>query len=99
VATDDRGATKRSATVTVTVATPVPIVLGAVQRPSNTQFIFSYSATVGPRYAVERAMQAGATSNWTTIQSNTANVNPMTVTDTAAKNRTNFYRVRRLPNP
>jgi hypothetical protein len=100
VAKDDRGATKRSATVTVTVVTPVPIVLGAVQRPSDTQFVFSYSANVGLRYAVERAVQPGETwSNWTTIRSNTANVNPMTVTDTAATNRMNFYRVRRLPNP
>jgi len=96
VATDDHGVTKRSATVTVTVVTPVPIVLGALQRSFGTQSVFSYSANVGLRYAVER----GATwSNWTTIRSNTANVNPMTVTDTAATNRMNFYRVRRLPNP
>jgi len=96
VARDDRGATKRSATVTVTVVTPVPIVLSGIQRSFDTQSVFSYSANVGLRYAVER----GATwSNWTTIRSNTANVNPMTVTDTAATNRMNFYRVRRLPNP
>jgi hypothetical protein len=45
-------------------------------------------------------VERGATlSNWTTIRSNTANVNPMTVTDTAATNHMNFYRVRRLPNP
>jgi hypothetical protein len=82
--------------VTLTVVTPVPIVLGAVQRSFGTQFVFSYSANVGLRYAVER----GATwSNWTTIRSDTANVNPMTFTDTAATNRMNFYRVRRLPNP
>jgi hypothetical protein len=96
VATDDRGATRRSATVTVTVVTPVPIVLSGIQRSFNTQSVFSYSANVGLRYAVER----GATwSNWTTIRSNTANVNPMTVTDTAATNWMNLYRVRLLPNP
>ena len=95
VATDDRGATNRSATVTVTVVTPVPIVLGAVQR-SGTRFVFSYSANVGLRYAVERS---ATLRNWTTIWSNTANFNPMTFTDTAATNRMNFYRVRRLPNP
>jgi hypothetical protein len=75
--------------------TPVPIVLGAVQR-SGTQFVFSYSADVGLRYAVERS---ATLSNWTTIWSNTANFNPMTVTDTAATNWMNFYRVRRLPSP
>ena len=81
--------------MTLTVVTPVPIVLGAVQRSSDTQFVFSYSADVGLRYAVERS---ATWSNWTTIRSDTANVNPMTVTDTAATNRMNFYRVRRLPN-
>ncbi len=81
--------------VTLTVVTPVPIVLGAVQR-FGTQFVFSYSADVGLRYAVERS---ATLTNWTTIRSDTANVNPMTVTDTAATNRMNFYRVRRLPNP
>jgi len=82
--------------VTLTVVTPVPIVLGGVQRSFGTQFVFSYSADVGLRYAVERS---ATLSNWTTIWSNTANVNPMTFTDTAATNRMNFYRVRRLPNP
>ena len=96
VAKDDRGATKRSATVTVTVVTPVPIVLSGIQRSSDTQSVFSYSANVGLRYAVERGAML---TNWTTIRSDTANVNPMTVTDTAATNRMNFYRVRRLPNP
>jgi len=95
VAKDDGGATKRSATVTVTVVTPVPIVLSAVQR-SGTRFVFSYSANLGLRYAVERSTTL---SNWTTIRSNTANVNPMTVTDTAATNWINLYRVRLLPNP
>ena len=81
--------------VTLTVVTPVPIVLGAVQR-FGTQFVFSYSADVGLRYAVERS---ATLTNWTTIRTNTANVNPMTFTDTAATNRMNFYRVRRLANP
>jgi hypothetical protein len=79
--------------VTLTVVTPVGIVLDAVQR-FGTQFVFSYSADVGLRYAVER----GTTwSNWTTIRTDTANANPMTVTDTAATNRMNFYPDRRNP--
>jgi len=96
VARDDCGATKRSATVTVTVVTPVPIVLSGIQRSFDTQSVFSYSANVGLRYEVERS---ATWSNWTTIRTDTANVNPMTFTDTAATNRMNFYRVRRLPNP
>jgi len=81
--------------VTLTAIAPVPIVLGAVQR-FGTQFVFSYSADVGLRYAVERS---ATLTNWTTIWSNTANVNPMTFTDTAATNGMNFYRIRQLPNP
>ena len=81
--------------VTLTVVTPVPIVLGSVQR-FGTQFVFSYSADVGLPYAVERS---ATLTNWTTIWSNTANVNPMTFTDTPATNGLNLYRVRRLPNP
>jgi len=81
--------------VTLTVVTPVPIVLGPVQRAFGTQSVFSYSADVGLRYAVERS---ATWSNWTTIQTDTANTNPMTVTDFAT-NRMNFYRVRRLANP
>src|SRR6185436_18979118 len=83
VATDDRGATKRSATVTVTVVTPVPIMLSGIQR-SGTRFVFSYSANLGLGYAVERS---ATLSNWTSIWSNTANFNPMTFTDTTATNR------------
>ena len=54
--------------MTLTVVTPVPIVLGSVQR-FGTQFVFSYSADVGLRYAVERS---ATLSNWTTIWSDTA---------------------------
>src|SRR5206468_9621816 len=82
--------------VTLTVVTPVPIVLSGLQRSFDTQSVFSYSADVGLRYAVERSTTL---SNWTTILTDTANTNPMTVTDTAATNWMNFYRVRRLPNP
>jgi hypothetical protein len=46
-----------------------------------------------------RSERSATWSNWTTIRTDTANVNPMTVTDTVATNRMNFYRVRRLPNP
>ena len=83
VATDDRGATKRSATVTVTVVTPIPIVLSGIQRPFGTQFVFSYSANVGLRYAVDRSTTL---TNWTTIRTDTANVNPMTVSGTITTN-------------
>jgi hypothetical protein len=82
--------------VTLTAVTAAPVVLGAVHRPLGTQFVFSYSAEVGLSYAVE---SSATLSNWTTLQTDTASTNPMTVTDTLATNRMNFYRVRRVPNP
>src|SRR5580765_5054596 len=81
--------------VTLTVVTPIPIVLSGMQRSFDTQSVFYYSADVGLRYAVDRS---ATLSNWTTILTDTANTNPMTVTDFAT-NQMNFYRVRRLPNP
>jgi hypothetical protein len=82
--------------VTLTAVTPVPIVLSGMKRAFDTQSVFSYSADVGLRYAVERS---ATLSNWTTIRTDTANTNPMTVTDAVATNQMNFYRVRLLPNP
>lgn len=73
----------------------MPIVLSDIQRSFGTQSVFSYSANVGLRYRVERS---AALRNWTAIGSDTANVNPMTITDFAT-NRMNFYRVMRFPNP
>ncbi len=81
--------------VTLTVVALVPIVIGAIQRSYGTQSVFSYSADIGLRYEVERSTTL---SNWATIWSNTANVNPMTFTDVAT-NGMNFYRIRRLPGP
>ena len=63
-----------------------------VQRKNGT--LYDGTAALNS-YAVERS---ATWSNWTTIRTDTANTNPMTVTDFAT-NRMNFYRIRRLANP
>jgi hypothetical protein len=55
---------------------PVPIVFSGIQRSFDTLSLFSYSANIGLRYAMER----GATlSNWTAIRTDTALTLPLTV--------------------
>jgi hypothetical protein len=80
----------------VTLTVPDSIVLSGMQRSLGTQSVFSYSANIALRYAVERS---ATLSNWTAIRTDTANTNSMTVTDTASTNRMYFYRVRLWPNP
>src|SRR6185503_10554531 len=53
VATDNRSATGTSSVATISVVTPVPIVLSGPQRLSATQFQFRYTANPGLRYVVE----------------------------------------------
>jgi hypothetical protein len=95
VATDDGGLSATNAIV-VHVVTPVPIVLGALQRTSPTSFQFTYSANVGLRYVVE---WSGDLMTFTPITTNTAASNPVTFLDTGAVGFLKFYRVGRLPNP
>ena len=95
VATDNGGLSATNA-ITLHVVTPVPIVLGNLQRTSPTSFQFTYSATVGLRYVVERS---GSLTIFTPIATNTAASNPVTFLDNAALGTLKFYRVGLLPNP
>ncbi len=96
VATDNRGATNTSPAVTISVVTPVPIVLGNPRRLSATEFQFSYTANPGLNYVVESSTNLP---NFTAISTNAAGAGSVTFTDHAAANNFNFYRVRLLPNP
>ena len=85
-------------TVTVSVVTPIPLVLGAPTPLSTTSFQFNYSANIGLRYIIQQS--ADLTSPiWVTIATNTAASNPALFTDPQATNSPSFYRVGRLPNP
>jgi plastocyanin len=96
VATDNLGATNTSAGVSITVVTPVAIVLSDLQRLSDSEFRLSYTANAGLRYVVERS--AGL-SDFSGINTNTAASGSVTFTDGDASGGLNFYRVRQLPNP
>ena len=96
VATDNLGATNTSAGVSITVVTPVAIVLSNLQRLSDSEFRFSYAANAGLSYVVERS---ASLSDFSGINTNTAGSGSVTFTDGDASGGLNFYRVRRLPNP
>jgi len=96
VATDNGGATNTSAAVTVSVVTPVAVVITNSQRLSDTQFRLTYAANAGLLYVVERS---ALLTNFAGINTNTAASSSVTFTDSAAGGSQKFYRVGRLPNP
>jgi plastocyanin len=96
VASDNAGATK-STSVSLSVVTPVNVVLTPLQRTSST-FAFSFTANTGLRYTIERKDSLTANS-WLTLTNVSANASRPAYLDTAATNANNFYRVGRLPNP
>jgi plastocyanin len=84
--------------VSVSVVTPIPVVLGAPTPLSSMSFQFNYSANVGLRYIIQQSSDL-TSPGWVTIATNTAASNPAVFTDTQATNNPGFYRVGRLPNP
>ena len=74
----------------------VPPAITAPKVISTGSFQFSYSATVGLNYAVERSADL---MNWSPIATNNAAATQVTFTDTAAAASANFYRVRVVTGP
>jgi plastocyanin len=96
VATDSRGATNTSATLTVQIVAPAAIVLGQPQRLSPTSFQFTYSADPGLSYIVRRA---GNLPDWVPIATNTATTSSVSFVDDKATNSVNSYSIQLVPNP
>jgi hypothetical protein len=92
----DNGGSKATNALTIGVVTPVPITLGAAQRLSPTSFQFSYTATVGLGYVIQRSSDL---THWANLSTNTATVNSIIFQDTAATSNPAFYRVGLLHNP
>lgn len=69
------------------------IVLGSVQITAVGNFRFSYSASAGLNYAVDRSADLV---KWTPLATNNASSTQVTFTDTTATAAANFYRVRRV---
>jgi plastocyanin len=95
MASDNDGAEATDA-ITIHVVTAAPITLSEAQQLSPTCFQFSYSATVGLRYVVQRSADL---THWTALTTNVANSGSEVFLDQSATGNPGFYRVGLLPNP
>ena len=96
IAADNNGLKSTNA-VTISVVTPLPLVLNAPQFSAG-NFQFSYAANIGLSYVVQQSTNLAAL-NWTSLFTNLAASNPAVFVDNNATNNPGFYRVGRLPNP
>ena len=78
--------------------TPVVVTLGNPALSSSTNFQFSYPASIGLSYVIQRSASL-APANWIPLVTNVAASNPVVFLDVHATNSPNYYRVGRLPNP
>jgi hypothetical protein len=97
VATDN-GGLKATNAITVSVVTPVPVVISSPSRPSSTNFQFSFTADVGLGYIIQWSTNLLST-DWITLVTNTAAASLVSFSNTNATASPGFYRVGRLPNP
>ena len=97
IASDNSGA-KATNAVTISVVTPVSVLLSAPQPVPPTMFRFSYTANPGLNYIVQRSTNL-ASPNWTTLVTNLAGSGSINFTDQNATFNPGFYRVGLLPNP
>jgi len=95
VATDNAGS-RATNVLTLSVVTAAPIRLSAPQRHSPTSFQFSYSATIGLSYVVQRSLDL---THWAALSTNRATASSVVFTDQVATGNQWFYRVGLLPNP
>jgi hypothetical protein len=93
VATDNGGASTTSAVVNITVTAPGGIMLGSPQLTSAGSFRFSYTASIGSNYAVDRSTNL---LNWIPLSTNNASTIQVTFTNSPVTGSRNFYRVRRV---
>jgi len=96
IASDNSGATATNQ-VSISVVTPVTVLLSAPQPVPPAKFRFTYTADAGLSYIVQRT--TNVTANWTTLVTNMAGSGSINFTDLNATLNPGFYRVGRLPNP
>jgi plastocyanin len=96
IATDNQGGVTTSAPVAISVLAPAPITLSLPRWLTATGFQFSYTATAGLAYVVQRSENL---SNWTPIATNRADSSTVTFLDRAATAPATFYSITLAPNP
>lgn len=92
----DNGGSRATNTLTISVVTPGPVNLSAPEWLPPTSFQFSYSATIGLRYVIQRSPD---TMHWTALSTNTAAASSSVFMDHNASANQGFYRVELMPNP
>lgn len=95
VAADNAGS-RATNTITISVVAAGQIQISAPQWLTPSLFQFSYSATVGSRYVIQRSPNLA---QWTALSTNTAEAGTIIFTDQDASGDRGFYRVGLLPNP
>lgn len=89
------GLSATSAVANISVVTPVVVTLSSPRVRSN-QFVFSYTANPGLSYVVQSSSNLV---NWSSVVTNIAAGNAVSITNSFISNSLRFYRVGRLPNP
>jgi plastocyanin len=92
----DNGGAKATNAITIHIVAPAAITLSGVQRLSPASFQFTYSATAGLRYVIQRS---GDLTRWTALTTNNAKSGSEVFLDQNATGNPGFYRVGLLPNP
>lgn len=96
IASDNSGA-RTTNTISISVVTPVAVLLSTEQRLPPGKFRFTYSANSGLNYKVESS--TNLFTDWTPLVTNMATGSSVNYTDVNATSPSGFYRVGRLPNP
>ncbi len=97
IASDNNGATATNQ-VTISVVTPVSVLLSAPRPVPPGKFRFTYTANVGLNYVIQSSSNL-ALSSWTTLVTNLAAGSSINFTDLNATFDQEYYRVGLLPNP
>jgi hypothetical protein len=95
-ATDNLGGIGTSVGITLHVVNSTPPVLSAPIHLSATSFQFSYSATPGLNYVVERSVDLVS---WTALSTNLAIASSVTFQDPTVEATAAYYRVGLVPSP
>jgi hypothetical protein len=97
IASDNSGLNATN-TVTISVVTPVTVLLTNSALISGANFHFSYLVNTGLSYVVQFSTNLGG-ATWIPLVTNVALSNPVVFVDVHATNKSGFYRVGRMPNP